>query len=408
MCGGSSSERNNMYLGYDENGNIVTKDPFGERGESIRPLLGSNQLSTEESLGRLRKMAKIKRHIQQQAQIEQKKAVERARSKAIQKAQAKAKAFKNMRFMQGARYASMGRMYSQMGGCYGDALTPHHVSGEYLASTFKRDYGLSGADFARGPMGGIASDAAKKLVSGVYNKMLAYEKSMADLRTAYRKLDKASPQYKKLKDAYDKLVVAYTQTPVSYGGMNFKSRQEAAFKFAAAVVTGIETFDKSLAAEIDSMFNNPLAYDKKVKAGQTKSLLAGYFGSEFDMGFGAIPIAAWVAVGAALSVAGVAAANAALSPDKKIDEIIASTDKMIAEATTPEQRAALVEQRKTLVEAKAKDVATKSVTGIVTGVTEGVGNIVKYAGWAVALYAVWKIGLPLLQAKTAGMAKAST
>jgi len=389
-----------MYLGYDEFGNIITKDPSGERGEFTRPLPNEDYMSLEEIEAKQKKAKKAQRKQkweEAKAKAEQGAKLQR---EAYAKKQVALKKEKSKKFLHKKAHTISGAIFTQMGGTIGNGLTKHSVSGEVLASTFARDYGMSGADFGRDQMGGITSDAAKALVSKVYVKMLAYEQSIDKLRKAYKPLDKNSDEYKKLKAAYDSVVKAYMQTPVSYGGISFKSRQEAAFKFAAAVVTAVETFDKDLASEIDQMFNNPLAYDQKMKAGKTQNILAGYsgFSSEFDQqGMGVVPLAAWLAVGAGLTATGVTAANAALKPDTKIDDLIASTDKLISEAKTAAEKAELLKQRAALVETKAKDVATKSVTGVTGAITSTVGSIQNLALIGTGLWFFFKIGMPLLQ-----------
>jgi hypothetical protein len=391
-----------MYLGYDENGNIVTKDPYGERGESIRPLLGSNQLTPEEMMGAWKLKQKLQQQMRRAKENARKAAQARALREADKKRQAVEASIKSANFLKKMRFAGYGGMYHGLGGLTGNGLRPHHVSGEEIVSTFKANYGMGSADFGSGQMGGVTADLAKKYVSGAYNEMLRYEIAMDKLRTEYRKLDKNSDKYKKLKASYDAIAKDYMQTPVG----SYRSKNEAGLKFAAAVVSGLEVFDKTLASQIDQMFTNPLGFHKKVLAGQVKNPLAGFFGSEFDLGFGALPLAAWGAIGVAITGAALMAYNALFKKDPAIDAQIEAVDKLISEGIksgklTEAQTTALIEQRKASVETKAKEAVSKSATGIISTAAEGVGNIAKYATWGVVLFAIVKFGFPLLQASMA-------
>lgn len=395
-----------MYLGYDENGNIVTKDPSGERGEHTRRIMGSNEMTREEMMGASRLKQKMQQQMRRLKENARKAAQARALKEADKKKKALQQSIKNANYLKKMRFAGYGGMYHSLGGVTGSGLIPHHVSGEEIVSTFKANYGLGTSDFGSGQMGGVTADLAKKYVSGAYNRMLRYEIAMDKLRTQYKKLDKTSAKYKKLKASYDAIAKDYMQTPVG----SYRSKNEAGLKFAAAVVSGLESFDKKLAAQIDQMFSNPLGFHKKVLAGQAKNPLAGYFGSEFDLGFGALPLAAWGAIGVAISGAALMAYNALFKKDPAIDAQIEAVDKLISEGIksgklTEAQTTALIEQRKSSIETKAKESISKSAGGIIKEAAQGVsevgGSIAKYATWGVILFAVVKFGFPLLQAQMA-------
>jgi hypothetical protein len=391
-----------MYLGYDQYGNIITKDPYGERGENNRRIMGSNELTQEEMMGASRLRQKMQQQMRRAKENARKAAQARALKEADKKRQSLQTSIKNAAFLKKMRFAGYGGMYHSLGGVTGSGLIPHHVSGEEIVSTFKTNYGLGTSDFGSGQMGGVTADLAKKYVSSAYNEMLRYEIAMDKLRTEYRKLDKTSAKYKKLKASYDAIAKDYMQTPVG----SYRNKNEAGLRFSAAVVSGLEVFDKNLASQIEQMFMNPLGFHKKVLAGQVKNPLAGFFGSEFDLGFGALPLAAWGAIGVAISGAALMAYNALFKKDPAIDAQIEAVDKLISEGIksgklTEAQTTALIEQRKASVETKAKESVSKSATGIISTAAEGVGSIAKYATWGVVLFAIVKFGFPLLQAQMA-------
>jgi hypothetical protein len=405
-----------MYLGYDENGNIVTKDPFGERGEAVRPLLGSNQMTREEALGRSIKIANLKKRAALQAQLERQRAAEQARQRAMQKAAAARNAFKSKRFLRGVESELMGHAYTQMGGFYGDALTPHHVSGEVIANTFKADYGLSGANFGRGQMGfSFTTDKTKQTIRETYQEMLRVEKGLKDMSDALSMLEKAgkknTPVYANLKKVYDVAYNRYQNTPVTYKDKKYASRRQAGLELGMKLRDAVAKKDAQGAKNLALMFAAPVVYEQQVKAGQIKAFSGYGFGSEFDEGMGFIPLlglAAWQVAAAALGTAAVSgAAYAVLSKDKVLDDALASSKDLIAQALKEgktELATQLIKREEGLLKQKEKQ-----SEGIVEKAEKAAGVAGKGLGIAlgvVALIAFWKIGMPLLQAKAAPKAVA--
>lgn len=401
-----------MYLGYDKNGNIITKDPSGERGESTRSLLGANELTREEALGRFNKMMKLKKRASQQAQVEKQRAFEQARHKAMQQAAAVRNAFKAKKFLRGVQSEMMGHAYTQMGGLYGDALTPHHVSGEVIANTFKSDYGLNGADFGRGQMGfSFTTDKTKQTIRETYEEMLRVEKGLKDMADAMSILEKAgkksTPVYVNLKKLYDIAYNRYQNTPVSYKDKKYASRRQAGIELGLKLRDAVAKKDPQGAKNLALMFASPLTYERQVKSGAIKSFSGYGFGSEFDdEGMGFIPLlglAAWQVAAAALGTAAVSgAAFAVLSKDKVLDDALASSKDLIAQALKEgktELATQLIKREEGLLKQKEKQSEgivekTEKLVGVA-------GSGVKIAAGVIALIAFWKIGLPLLQSKTA-------
>lgn len=406
-----------MYLGYDENGNIVTKDPFGERGEAVRPLLGSNQMSREEALGRASKMMKLKKRAAEQARLEKQRAIEQARARAIQQAAAAKNAFKAKRFLRGVQSEMMGHAYTQMGGLYGDALTPHHVSGEVIASTFKSEYGLSGADFGHrdAAMGfTFTTDKTKQTIRETYQEMLRIEKGLKDMTDALSMLEKAGKKntaiYANLKKVYDVAYNRYQNTPVTYKDKKYSSRRQAGIELGLKLRDAVAKKYPEDAKWLALMFAAPLTYEQQVKAGKIKAF-AGYgFGSEFDDDMGFIPLlglAAWQVAAAALGTAAVSgAAYAVLSKDKVLDDALASSKGLIEQALKEgktELATQLMKREETLLKQKEKQ-----SEGIVEKAEKAAGVAGKGLGIAlgvVALIAFWKIGMPLLQSKASEASK---
>lgn len=401
-----------MYLGYDENGNIVTKDPFGERGEAVRPLLGSNQMSREEALGRLNKKIKLKKRAIEQAKIEKQRAIQQAKAKAMQKAAAARNAQKSKRFLRGVQSEMMGHAYTQMGGLYGDALTPHHVSGEVIANTFKKDYGLSGADFGQRDVGmgfSFTTDNTKKMVLETYQELLRVEKGLKDMSDALSALEKAgkksSPTYTKLKSLYDVAYNRYQNTPVTYQSKKYPSRRQAGIEFGLSLKDAVAKKDPEGAKSLALMFAAPLVYEQQVKAGTIKALSGYGFGSEFDQGMGFIPLlglAAWQVAAAVLGTAAVSgAAYAVLSKDKVLDDALANSKDLIAQALKEgktELATQLIEREKTLL--KQKEAQSEGLIDKTQKLVGVAGSGLKIAIGVIALIAFWKIGMPLLQSKT--------
>lgn len=401
-----------MYLGYDKNGNIITKDPSGERGESTRSLLGANELTREEALGRFNNMMKLKKRASQQAQVEKQRAFEQARHKAMQQAAAVRNAFKAKKFLRGVQSEMMGHAYTQMGGLYGDALTPHHVSGEVIASTFKSDYGLNGADFGRGQMGfSFTTDKTKQTIRETYEEMLRVEKGLKDMADAMSILEKAgkknTPVYVNLKKLYDIAYNRYQNTPVSYKDKKYASRRQAGIELGLKLRDAVAKKDPQGAKNLALMFASPLTYERQVKSGAIKSFSGYGFGSEFDdEGMGFIPLlglAAWQVAAAALGTAAVSgAAYAVLSKDKVLDDALASSKDLIAQALKEgktELATQLIKREETLLKQKEKQ--SEGVVEKTEKLVGVAGSGVKIAAGVIALIAFWKIGLPLLQSKTA-------
>jgi len=401
-----------MYLGYDEHGNIVTKDPSGERGESIRPLLGSKELTHEEYMGALKKAQKAKQKAMQRAAENQAAIIEKAkrdiekRNAAIKAAQKSAEYLKKMKF------AKSGRMYSGLGGVMGNGLLPHHVSGEELANTFRSNYGLSGADFGRGQMGlSFTTDKTKKIILDTYQELLRIEKGLKDMTDALSILEKSgkktTPTYVNLKKLYDIAYKRYQNTPLTYEGKKYGSRRQAAIDLGMKLRDGVAKKDPQGAKNLALMFAAPLVYEQQVKAGQIKAFSGYGFGSEFDdEGMGFIPLlglAAWQVAAAVLGTAAVSgAAYAVISKDKVLDDALSDSKNLIAQALKEgktELASQLIKREEALLKQKEKQSEgivekTEKLVGVA-----GAGT--KIAAGIVALIVFWKIGLPLLQAQMA-------
>ncbi|NDC48773.1 MAG: hypothetical protein EBZ61_06805 [Micrococcales bacterium] len=401
-----------MYLGYDEHGNIVTKDPSGERGECVRPLLGSGQMTQEEYLGSLKKIKKLKQKAAEEAARRQAAEVEKAHRAIEQRNKAIAAAQKSAEYLKKMKFAKSGRMYSGLGGVMGNGLTPHHVSGEEIANTFRSNYGLSGADFGRGQMGlSFTTDSTKKIILDTYQELLRVEKGLKDMTDALSILEKAgkksTPTYVNLKKLYDIAYNRYQNTPVTYEGKKYGSRRQAAIELGMKLRDAVAKKDSEGAKNLSLMFAAPLVYEQQVKAGQIKAFSGYGFGSEFDDdGMGFIPLlglAAWQVAAAVLGTAAVSgAAYAVLSKDKVLDDALSDSKNLIAQALKEgktELATQLIKREETLLKQKEKQSEgivekTEKLVGVA-------GTGTKIAAGIVALIVFWKIGLPLLQAKTA-------
>jgi hypothetical protein len=401
-----------MYLGYDKNGNIITKDPFGERGESTRSLLGANELTREEALGRFQKKIKASRYAAQEEKREKELAAQRARASFMAAKKAQIKALKNAQFLKGAEFSGSGQIYTQMGGLYGDALTPHHVSGEVIANTFKSDYGLNGADFGHGQMGfSFTTDKTKQTIRETYEEMLRVEKGLKDMTDAMSILEKAgkknTPIYANLKKVYDIAYNRYQNTPVSYKDKKYASRRQAGIELGLKLRDAVAKKDPQGAKNLALMFAAPISYEQQVKSGAIKSFSGYGFGSEFDdEGMGFIPLlglAAWQVAAAALGTAAVSgAAYAVLSKDKVLDDALASSKSLIEQALKEgktELATQLIKREETLLKQKEKQ--SEGVVEKTEKLVGVAGSGVKIAAGVIALIVFWKIGLPLLQSKTA-------
>jgi hypothetical protein len=361
-----------MYLGYDEHGNIVTKDPSGERGECERRIMGSGEMTQEEMMGSWKRRKKMAlRAMNARARAKKEARAKSYRQSLLRQRAAKAAA-RNARFLKKARFSRMGGMYAGLSGVMGDGLTPHHVSGEVLAETFKSNYGLSGADFGHGDqMGAATPDFVKKAVNTVYLRILKIEKALQDNFNALQKIKSAgkenTPQYKKLYNSYNNLYNAYKNTKVKLGPFSWGSRRQMFVDFGLKLKALIQKIDPKAAANMALMFAAPVVYEQQVKQGRIKAAFSGYgFGSEFDSdeGMGIVPLVAlagWKAIAAAFVGGGVlyTVYNYATNPIPAIDNQIASSDKLIADALKAGQYEVaqkLTEQRSKQIEQKTEAV----------------------------------------------------
>jgi len=402
-----------MYLGYDSNGNIITKDPSGERGEYTRPLLNAHGLTGEEAMGLARRMAKAKKKAMLKAKEMRQIKIAAARAKAIEQRKKKEVAARNAKFLKGVEFSKSGKIYTGMGGTYGDSLTPHHVSGEVLANTFISNYGLNGADFGRGQMGfSFTTDNTKKMVKETYQELLRIEKGLKDMSDALSSLERAgkkgSPTYSKLKSLYDLAYSRYHNLPVSYQGKQYSSRRGAGIDFGLKLRDAVAKKDAEGAKYLALMFAAPLVYEQQVKEGRIKQFSGYGFGSEFDQGMGFIPLlglAAWQVAAAALGTAAVGgAAYAVLSKDKILDKALSDSQDLIAQALKEgkiELATQLIEREKGLLKQKEKQ--SEGIVEKGEKIVGIAGSGVKIAFGVVALIAFLKIGMPLLQSKASSV-----
>lgn len=210
-----------MYLGYDENGNIVTKDPSGERGEHTRRIMGSNEMTREEMMGASRLKQKMQQQMRRLKENARKAAQARALKEADKKKKALQQSIKNANYLKKMRFAGYGGMYHSLGGVTGSGLIPHHVSGEEIVSTFKANYGLGTSDFGSGQMDGYTPDFVKNEVKKIYGIILKIETSLKKQSDALSLLEKNkktnTEAYRRLKKAYTAMYNAYQNTPVKAG-----------------------------------------------------------------------------------------------------------------------------------------------------------------------------------------------
>lgn len=400
-----------MYLGYDESGNIITRDPSGERGECERRLLGSGEMTREEMMGAWKRKAIRAAKAAQSRRQAHKEAKAKAFQKALQARKSASAAKRNAAFLRKMRFAKKGGMYAGLSGVMGDGLAPHHVSGEVIAETFKSNYGLNGADFGRGEMGGYTPDFVKKAVNGVYLKALKIETTLAKKQNALSRLKAqnktSTAAYKALKASYDKLYKAYQNTPVKVGPFKWKSRRQMFVDFGMKLKALIAKIDPKAATNMALMFAAPVVYDTQVKKGAIKASFSGYgFGSEFDYdeGMGVVPllaIAGWKAIAAAFVGGGAlyTVYQYATNPIPAIDGQIASSDKLISDALKAGQyevAKTLTEQRSKQIEQKTEAVESSGITGQIKSATK---NIAKTASMVAIGFLIIKFGLPMLQSK---------
>jgi len=401
-----------MYLGYDENGNIITKDPSGERGEAIRPLLGVNQMTQEEYLGALKKAKKSKAKAMRNLARKQELAMQNAFDQVAKRNHALKQAEKSAEYLRKMKYARSTKMYSGLGGVMGNGLTPHHVSGEDLANTFRSDYGLSGADFGFGHMGAYTPEFVKSAVKSVYERMLKIEKVLKRQSDALGKLKdegKTNTQaYSNLKSAYDKLYKEYQNTPVKLSGFSWASRRSMFIDFGMKLKSLIDKINPEAGRNMALMFGAPLVYEQQVKSGTIKASFSGYgFGSEFTRGeqtMGILPLLAiggWQAIAAAFAGGSLlyVVYNYIKNPIPDIDKTIASSDKLIEDALKSGQYEVaqkLAEQRGEQIKQKTEAIESSGITGQLKSATQNIAKVATILGVGFLLF---KYGLPMLQSR---------